>query len=509
MLAGGCALVTATACAQTYRFASSGGAKPVAGIEPTIGVQEVLTDNVNLAPSDSKEGDLVTVLIPGLRLNEKSARASLTGTVNLAILLYARTGGQNNQVLPDANLIGNVEALEKFLYIEGAVAVQQTYFNPFGAQPVGLASATANRYQAASYRASPYIKGPDKNEIKYELRDDNIWTNLNGAPAQATRAYTNKLVGKVSHDPTPLGWSAEFERTSDQFGDQRPLVTELGRLRIPAQLDPQLRVSAIGGYENDRYTFISPRGPIYGGGADWHPSRTMTVKGNWEHRFFGASYDFDFDARTRLSSWSVKASRNITSYPQQLASLPAGVDVQSILNQVLLSRIPDQAERQSVINEIISGAGLPASLSSPLTLYAEQVYLQEQESATAGILGARNELLFTVFRTRTQPIEGAGVPLPPALGAFNSNTQRGANVVFDHALAPTVSFNVNALYMQTTANAPFTGNTRQRSITGALVSQLSPKLIVQAGARYQMQSSDVASGYREAALFAGLLYLLR
>src|SRR5258706_10284370 len=176
MLAGGCALVTATACAQTYRFAPGGGAKPVAGIEPTIGVQEVLTDNVNLAPSGSKEGDLVTVLIPGLRLNEKSARASLTGTVNLPILLYARTGGQNNDVLPDANLIGNVEALEKFLYIEGAVSVQQTYFNPFGAQPVGLASATGNRYQAGSYRASPYIKGPDKDEVKYDLLDDNILT---------------------------------------------------------------------------------------------------------------------------------------------------------------------------------------------------------------------------------------------------------------------------------------------------------------------------------------------
>src|SRR5262249_39844623 len=156
--------------------------------------------------------------------------------------------------------------------------------------------------------------------VKYELRDDNIWTNLNSAPAATTRAYTNKLVGNVSHDPTPVGWSAEYERTSDKFGDQRALVSELGRLRIPVQVDPLLRVSASRGYEDNRYTFTTPRGPIYDGGAEWRPSRTMTVKGNWEHRFFGASYDFSFDDRTPLSTWSVKATRNITSYPQQLAA---------------------------------------------------------------------------------------------------------------------------------------------------------------------------------------------
>ena len=508
MLAGGCALVTATASAQTYRFSPSAN-QPITGIVPTIGLEEMLTNNVNLAPSGSAETDLVTVLTPGLKVNEKGPRASLSGEIDVPILLYLRTGSQNNTVLPEGNLTGQVEALEKFFYIEDAASVAQTYFNPFGAQPVSVATATGNRYQAQSYRASPYIKGEQKGEVKYEFRDDNIWTDLNGAPAVATWSYENKISGKVSHDPTPLGWSAEYERTSDKFADQRPLVSELGRLRIPAQLDPLLQVSVSGGYEDNRYTFSSPSGPIYGAGAEWRPSQTMTIKGNWEHRFFGASYDFNFDDRTPLSTWSVKASRNITSYPQQLATLPTGGDVQSILNQLLLSRIPDPGERQSVINEIISGAGLPASLSSPLALYAEQVYLQELESATAGILGARNQILLTVFRARTDPIAGAGTPLPPSLAALTNNTQHGAEVVWDHYLTPVITLNVKAQYLQTSANAPFTGNTKQGSIVGALVSQLSPKLIAEAGVRYQILRSDVATGYREASIFAGVIYLLR
>src|SRR5262249_5413962 len=159
----------------------------------TVGLEEVLTDNVALAPSGSEKADLVTVITPGVRVNEKGARASLNGFIVFPILLYASTGAQNNTVLPQANLTGQVEALEKFLYIEGQASIQQTYFNPFGAQPVTVTTATQNRYQANSYRASPYIKGEQKGEVKYELRDDNIWTYLNSTPAAVTQAYTNKL----------------------------------------------------------------------------------------------------------------------------------------------------------------------------------------------------------------------------------------------------------------------------------------------------------------------------
>jgi hypothetical protein len=49
----------------------------------------------------------------------------------------------------------------------------------------------------------------------------------------------------------------------------------------------------------------------------------QTTFTNYERRFFGASYR-SAEHRTPLSVWSLNASRNITSYPQELASLPAG-----------------------------------------------------------------------------------------------------------------------------------------------------------------------------------------
>jgi|SRR5690349_95729 len=495
MLAGGCAFVTATTCAQTWHF------------QPSAGVRETLTDNVNLEPSDRARSDLVTELIPGFTVNEKGARTSFSGSVRVPILLYARTGGENNKVLPEANLRGTIEALEKFFYIEGAASAQQTFFTPFGAQPVSLANATANRFRADSYRLTPYIKSPTSREIQYELRDDNIWTHLSGAPGGANDSFTNKLTGHVSREPKPVGWALEFERTSDKFTDQPALVTQLARLRVPVQVDPEIRVSASGGYEDNRYTFTSPHGTIYGVGGEWRPAPRTTLKGDWEHRFFGSSYDFSFDNRTALSTWNVKASRNLTTYPQQLASLPAGGDVAATLNQLLLSRIPDPAERQLVIDQLISSAGLPASLSSPITLFAQQVYLQQLARATLGILGLRNHVLLTAYRTRTEPITGAGTPLPPTLAAQNNNTQSGANIVWDHALTPVATLSVNAAIAKTIANAPFEGSTTQRSVIAEFIGQLSPALTVQAGVRYQILHSDLANPYHEAAIFAGLSYI--
>ena len=495
MLAGGCALFTATVCAQTWHF------------QPSAAVKETLTDNVDLEPSDRATGDLVTEITPGFTVNEKGARTSLSGSVRVPILLYDKTGGRNNKVLPEGNLTGRIEALEKLFFIEGAASAQQTFFTPFGAQPVSLANATANRFRADSYRLSPYIKSPTSREIQYELRDDNIWTHLSGAPGGRNDSFTNKLTGHVSREPKPVGWALEVERTSDKFTDQPALVTQLARLRVPVQVDPEVRVSASGGYEDNRYTFTSPHGAIYGVGGEWRPAPRTTLKGDWEHRFFGSSYQFSFDNRTPLSTWNLSASRNLTTYPQQLAALPAGGDVAATLNQLFLSRIPDPAERQLIIDQLISSAGLPASLSSPITLFAQQVYLQELARATVGILGIRNHLLLTAYRTRTEPITGAGTPLPPTLVAQNNNTQTGANVIWDHTLTPLVTFSVNAAIAKTVANAGLEGSTRQRSVIAELIGQLSPSLTVHAGMRYQIFHSDLSDSYREAAIFAGLSYI--
>ena len=59
-------------------------------------------------------------MTPTLAFSGVGAHATLTGSLSAPILLYARTGAENNYVYPIANVLGNVEAIDKFFYVEGA-----------------------------------------------------------------------------------------------------------------------------------------------------------------------------------------------------------------------------------------------------------------------------------------------------------------------------------------------------------------------------------------------------
>ena len=485
-------------------------------IQPTFSITETLTNNVNLSPSGSAQGDLVTQLTPGITINEVGARVSLTGNVSVPILLYAKTGAENNTAYVQANLLGNAEVIEKFFYVEAAVDAAPQYFTPFGAQPQGLANATQNRYQIADYRVSAYVKGGHSGDIEYLVRNDSTWTTLNSTPLAVDNSYTNQTLATVGKQAPQLGWLLEYNRTSVTFSSQPPLLTELGRLRLSHSPDPQVTLSVSGGYETNDYTFTHSSDAIYGVGAKWFPTERTKVEGWWEHRFFGSSYLFDFSHRTPLSVWLVNASRNITSYPQQVGSLQAGVAVSSLLNQLFLSSLPDPAQRQAAVDQYISNHGLPTTLSSPVNLYTQLITLQTSASASVGLLGARNSIFLTAFYLRQQPITAAGNDIPGFIAGSNDNTQVGANIVWTHALTPSLTLVTSGTINRTESNLPasslgFQGTTRQGYATMELSTPLSPNTSVNGGIRYQVLHADpvAGNGYNEAAIFATLSHTFR
>jgi uncharacterized protein (PEP-CTERM system associated) len=468
------------------------------------------TTNVGLSAAGGSQDDLVTTITPSFYARATSARASFTGQVSVPVVLYARTGGDNNSVYPSANLSGTVEAVDNFFYIDGAVSIAQQFFSPFGAQPLGFANNTSNRYRSDSYRVSPYIRGVAPGEIKYELRNNNVWTNLSGAPIAAGNGNFTDWIGNASSaSATKFGWDAHAEWTEYRYNDQRPIVMQLARFKAFYNVDPEFRVWASGGYEDNRLAFTESNGAIYGGGFEWRPTPRTHLLGSYEHRFFGASYEFSFSHRTPLSSWNVRVARDITNYPRQLATLPAGVEIAGILDNLFLSGFPDPAERQRAIDDFIRERGLTDVLSSPVALYSQQIILYETQSATAGLVGARNSVFFTVFNVRSEPIAGSGNPLPAPFAAGNNNTQTGMNLVWTYRLTPSVGLNATLAGYRTVANAPLEGTTRQGVARVTLSTPLSPRSWLYGGARYQLLRSDVATDYEEAAIFVGWRYEFR
>jgi uncharacterized protein (PEP-CTERM system associated) len=480
------------------------------GITPTLSADLTWTNNVDLLPKDERKGDLVLTVTPGLRVDYKAPRAELQGYVSVPILLYARTGAENNEVQPQVNLLGRTEVVEDFFFVEAAASVQQTYYNPFGPTPPGLVNATDNRLTTSTYRVSPYIQGAPTSYIRYRLQNDNIWSNLGNSPIADNSVYVNHLFGSIDRDPTPLGWGVDIDRSEYWFQDRnRTQLLELVRLRGIYQPDPVWRFFVTGGYEHNRFTLTDYSGAIYGAGLQWRPDERTRLDAAWEQRFFGASYLFSFDHRAPLSAVNFSASRNITSYPQELASLPAGTFVPGVLNEILQSRISDPAERARYIAQFMDQRGLPIFLTDPIALYTEQIYLKESVSGTVGLLGARNSVFLNAFWLKTTPISGSGQDLPPDLGALENNTQAGVGVSWSYALTPTASLTTGANYLRTRANAPLEGLTNQWTARSVLTRTISPRTTAYAGVRYQHYVSDIDDDYDEAAVFIGISHSFR
>lgn len=489
------ALTAAPADAQEWRFT------------PSLGFEETLTNNVKLQPSATREGDFVTQITPGFRVSEQGARSSLTGDVALPILIYARTGSENNEIRPLVNLTGTYELAEKFLYIEGNVSITRQFLTPFGAQPTTFSSATDNAYRSEIYRLTPYIKGVAAGDVSYELRDNNVWAK--GSANSIDNSYSNEVIGSLRRDPKPFGWGVDYDRTDTKFSSQDPLLTELARLRGLYQPDPELELSASVGYERNDYLLTQSDNAIYGASVRWRPSDRTSLDAGYEHRFFGASYNFAFNHRRPLSVWSLSASRNITSYPQQLASLPGGIDVASALNALFSGRVSDPAARETIVNQYILDRGLPPVLTGPVTLYTQQVTLQEILQASVGLLGARNSVFFGLFRQRNEPINANGNILPPDLATlFNDNTQIGGNVVWSYSFTGLTSLTASVDASKSTGNSQ-PGTTRQGSARLSLNTSLSPLTSLYAGIRYQVLRSDVTFSYNEAAIFVGVNHQFR
>jgi uncharacterized protein (PEP-CTERM system associated) len=497
----GAVLVTApfTALAQTWH------------VTPAISGELTFTNNVDLAPwsSPDRKSDWVLEIMPAIKFDERSAHTRFAGTISAPILLYARSG-RNNELRPEVSVSGTADLYPRVFFVDASAQVSQQFVSPFAPRPIDLANATNNRLTAQSYRVAPYAKGDLRNDMHYELRDDNLWTVANGAGLFGGRSYTNEVVGHLSRDPRPVGWQLDYDRNDTRFEEQSGnFLSELWRATGVWSPDAQWRFSVRGGYEDNRYPLERFSGVVYGGALGWRPTPRTTVDAAWEHRFFGASYQVNLQHRTPLTIWSLVASRNITTYPQQLANFLAQGDVSTILNNLFASRITDPAQRQTIVDQLMRDRGLPTTINGPLSLVSQQITLQENVRGTAGILGVRNSILFSAYRTRNQPVTGATAVLSDLERAQTDNTQTGANVTWTYRITPRYTLGTTFDWVRTVANDVSGLRTRQGTLQSVLSAPLSLLTSGFVGARYQWIRSTSEDQVREAAVFVGLTHQFR
>ena len=332
----------------------------------SIGLQETYSNNVNLNPSNVAKSAFVTEITPFLGLRYLGPRASLVGDVSLPVMIYAPSDASDSKVYPTVNLLGDVTLVDDFLFLEGAVNVSQQFFSPFGAQPISLSNSTGNRYRSTVYRFSPFIKGRtgSRDRIRAAQRQRLDQPRRCANQCEQRRLYERLRQCCQYRDHSRLEGVALLLRRAFQHrpaGHRHPALSRYGNL-----------------YGHGVASAFGERGvgkqrvPVHEfAGCDLRRRLRLatlagdTSLGDWEHRYFGSSYRVAFERTTPLSQLRFNASRNVTTYPQQIASLPSGVNVAAFLNALFLPAIGDATQRQQFVDQLIRDRGLPGYAFGP------------------------------------------------------------------------------------------------------------------------------------------------
>ena len=477
-------------------------------IDPSIEAQVTLTNNANYENEAQREGDLVFSLLPAVGFSREGPRLRVAGAASLNMIGYA-DGTQTSRMLPQANVLANLEAIDQLFYIEAALRANQSVINPF--LPRSDAASTFNKYTYVQGSVAPYLQGSFATNWSYLVRSTNSYTYTTQADADLDNAYHGQHVAQVVRTPTPLGGSLRVQSDVTRFDDVRNVNQQLDIVMATVNyaFTPQFSAGLRGGYERTNYTRTEESGPIYGVDLAWTPGPQTRIAGFWESRFFGPSYQFGASSRLRRFATTLSASRSVATYPQLLMELPATGNVSGLLDAILTARFPDPVERAQQVQDLIERQGLPSSLPGGVNIFSRNANVFTSVSGTFALIGVRNTLALNLYYLKTEVLPDAAIP--PTFITFDNNAQRGVSLSLSHRLNPVTSLNATITRWETRGLDQSARLITDENIFRVQASrELTQRTNAFVGARYRQQdsTSGAVGDSSEAAIFVGLFHRL-
>lgn len=451
----------------------------------TAAVQATNNSNYGLGAAE-RQPDLILRAVPALRFNRSGDRLRVDGNVGLNMVGYVNNT-QVSSILPYANVIANLEAVDRLFFIDGALLVQQFVENPFLPSST---SSTNNLYTSTQVRLAPYLQGNFGPNTRWLIRSDNSFTWTSQSNNALGNQYFVQNTAQIERTPLPFGVTLRLQndltRVQNQVQPDQELTTALAIFNYA--FTPQFTAGLRGGYETTNYTATETSGPIYGVNIAWYPSPLTSVVGFWEDRFYGSNYQVVASHRQRRVASSLAAYRTVATNPQVLFQLPSTTSTAGLLNAILVARIPDPVERANAVNDLITRQGLPSSLPSGVYIYNNSANILTSATFNTALIGVRNTLALNLWYLKTESLPDARVP--PTLLLINNNIQRGASISASHTLTPVVSLNASVSTWLTQGFGPTEGSSSRQN-TGGLQANwtMTPRTTLFSGTQYQWQTA--------------------
>jgi uncharacterized protein (PEP-CTERM system associated) len=473
-------------------------------VDSGIGAQLGWTSNGEFGTVADGRDDTILNVHPHIAVHAEGGRLKVTGTAALNAITSAQ-GTQPSRILPEADIDAKIEAVRQFLFVDTGARILQTSVDPFGPRPE--TGTNRNVLTAYEMHLTPSIESTIGSNVRYELRSENSWTRQSGAPegspaATSADGYFGRHTARIVHDPLPVGWHAEVERSQTRYRDDplEPLTIDLARFSVNYALTDWTFGVRVGREHQTRVPADQQRTTLYGGEALWRPSQHTELIGFVEKRFFGNAWKLAFDQHLPRFAWSVSLERRLDTTPQTLFDLPASDNVAGLLDAMLTSRFPDPVQRAKAVQDMIAQQGLATQTLQPVTLYSQRLSVVTSRTASLVLNGVRNTLSFGIYDSRTEDVQQSQFL---ATGdTFSNNTQTGASVALNHRLTPNLAFNISADWSRVRSLQSDDRSTERR-VRAQMSLQVTPRTNAFAALRYRHLDSTTATSGREGGALIG------
>lgn len=484
---------------------TAAGPKRAWTIVPRITLGETLTDNVLLS-STNKRSEQISEISPGIHIRGESARLKAYFDYSRREMFYAQDSGRN-QSQNALNTFGTLEALERLLYVDFSGGIAQQAISAFGVQSPGSSSINANQTETSSYRLSPYLKGKLAGSADYELRYAASTTHSNSSGSFNAsdidqREWTGRLNGVTTL--SSLLWSVDGSQQTLDYSQSRKIEAAHWRATLSYLVDPTLKLSVLGGREENNYLSIDKVGnKNYGYGLEWYPTVRTKFSFEREKRFFGNSHHLAFEHRTAHTALRLSDSRDVSVSPTNGLTGGSIGNIYDLMFSQLASVEPDPVLRAVLVNNFLQANNLAPNTPVTSGFLNSGPTLQRSQNISFALIGVRNTLTFVATQSETQRL-GVLTAGNEDLAQTNAVRQRGFSISLAHQLSPLTSLNLMGTRQASSASSGG-AETNIRMFNATLSSKLGAHTTGSFGLR-RVTSSGLPNPYTENA-FVGTLTL--
>ena len=478
----------------------------------SLAVGATFTDNAFLARRGDERADIILRTTPSIGLSRDGPRLKLRGTYAPTILGYVN-GTVSDAILNSLTTTANYELLENFMFIDGRALISQSVLSPLGVQAVNGPTNTANRVETRTFAVSPYIQGRISGGGSYQLRHE--FSHQTYSAGGLGDTVMNRFTASAADAPGSfVVFGGDFNYTNVELGNFASTTSKIGRLRASFIPDPELRLAANVGYEDNNYGRQTFSGAVFGTNLTWTPSDRTTLDLGFEKRYFGGSYTVNGQHRTRLASFRLKAYRSEQEL-QNRATGTTSVATRDVLDSSLVSRIPDSADRAREVERLMLAGGLPDTLTTVGAFVSTRVNRIEGIEPSIAFTGIRNTLLLSAFRRQTTPLtESLSSGFTDVFATATRLTQMGFGITATHQFNAQFNGLVGLDLTKTRGSLTGAAGSRddqatQQSFRTTLSYTISPQTTAGATLRFMNLNSSSTNDVRERAMLLTLSHTFR